>query len=405
MLPNSESTEEPLIHVLEIAGNAIVGGMEKYVYNLAQKLPAHSFKVTCMAPYESGFTSSLRHQGCEVYITAIDDSPTWRSIQFTAELIRQLQVDLVHAHLPKAHILAGLAGRLTNRPVVATIHGMDITSLELGITRSVGSHLTVVCQDAYSQALALGVPAERLTLIPNGVDTKTYSSNRSGATFRKSLRLPPDAPLVGMVGRLAWEKGPDQFLRAAERVLKQRPEVHFAFVGEGPMEMDLKEQIASTGLSERVHMPGVWTNTWEVYPAFDILAQTSRVEGMPFAILEAMACGCPVVAMAVGGVAELIEVGTTGLISAAGDWSGLGDAIVKLLDNPERMKQMGQAGRKRVEDGYDIKDSTRRMASLFSRLVKRKAFDESGFLPAWKAAEMEREQAMLGPVAIFPKRR
>jgi glycosyltransferase involved in cell wall biosynthesis len=377
--------------------------MEKYVYNLAQKLPVHGFKVTVLAPYESSFTASLRHQGCDVYVTAMDDNPTWRSIQFTAELVRHLKVDLIHAHLPRAHVLAGLVGRLVEKPVVATVHGMDINPIDLSVCLTAGTHLIVVCQAAYNQALAFGVPPERLTLVPNGVDTKVYSQNRSGSSFRKALHLPANAQLVGYVGRLAWEKGSDQFIRVAEYVHKHRPDVQFALVGDGPMEAELKLMIESAGLKENVYLPGLWTNTWEVYPAFDILVQTSRVEGMPFALLEAMACGCPVIAMGVGGVAEIVEVGTTGLLSAAGDWAGLGDAVIKLLDNPERMKSMGQAGRKRVEEYFDLQNSVRWMAILFNRLLCRQASADPS-LPGWPVNGKERHESVLSPVNIFPKK-
>lgn len=373
MLSQSEDGEERPIHVLEIAGNAIVGGMEKYVYNLARHLPAQNIKVTCMTPYESAYTASLRQLGSEVYITAMDNDPAWRSIQFTTELIRHQKIDIVHAHLPKAHVLGGLAGRLTGIPVVATIHGMDINAFDLGVSRTVGSHLTVVCQDAYAQALALGVAVESLSLVTNGVDTKAFHPHRSSAAFRRALQIPEDAPLVGFVGRLAWEKGPDQFLRAAEYILQQRGDIHFVMVGDGPMTGEIRETIQRLNLSDRIHLAGVSTNTCEVYPAFDILAQTSRVEGMPFALLEAMSCGRPVIAMAVGGVAEIVEVGTTGLLSAPGDWAGLGEAVLKLVENPDQARLMGQASRKRVEERFDLQDTVRQIASLFYRLLGRKA--------------------------------
>ncbi|MGE5223225.1 MAG: glycosyltransferase family 4 protein [Omnitrophica WOR_2 bacterium] len=371
MLSQPESDENPQIHLLEIAGNAIVGGMENYVYNLVQHLPATHFKVTVLTVYESPFTASLRQAGCDVYITSMDIDPPWRSIQFATELIRHQKIQLVHAHLPRAHVLAGLAANLTGIPAVATVHGMEITTQELGISRTTGTHLTVVCHQAYSQALGLGLPEERLTLIPNGVDTKLFSTNRSGAALKKSLRIPPNSPLVGFVGRLSWEKGPDQFVQLAGLVHEELPDVHFVIVGSGPMEDEIAGMIKAKNLQEVVHMPGSIANTWDVYPAFDLLVQTSRVEGMPFAILEAMASGKPVAAMGVGGVPEIVEVGTTGILSAGGDWEGLGRATAKLLLNPDKLKQMGHAARKRVEENFDWQYSVHSMENLYYRLLGR----------------------------------
>ncbi len=391
MLTNDEAGSggngyDPSFHVLEIAGNAIVGGMEKYVYNLVQHLPNQGFKVTCVTPFHSAFTSSLRQLGSEVYITIMDNDPYWRSIQFVTQLVRYQHIDLIHAHMPRAHVLAGIVGSLTGVPVVATVHGMEITNQELAICRTTGSHLTVVCQEAYSQGLALGLPPDRMTLIPNGVDLKVYNTNRTGASFRKALHISPDVTLVGFVGRLAWEKGPDTFVQMAEMVHKQLPDVHFAIVGEGPEEDEVKKQILAAGMENYIHMAGLWTNTWEVYPAFDVVAQTSRVEGMPFALLEAMACGKPVAAFGVGGVGEIIEVGSTGLLAAGTDVHGLASGLVNLLECPERMRQYGQAGRKRIEEYFDLQHSTKTMGNLFHRILGKASKEMQ---PKWTYANSE----------------
>ena len=126
---NEEKTDDQhLFHILEVVGNAIVGGVEKYVQAIVQHLPSHGFKVTCVTPYESEITAKLRELGSPVYVVQMSEDPPWRSIQFLAELIRHQNIDLLHAHLPKSHMLAGLAGCLTGRPVVMTVHGMDISS-------------------------------------------------------------------------------------------------------------------------------------------------------------------------------------------------------------------------------------------------------------------------------------
>jgi glycosyltransferase involved in cell wall biosynthesis len=350
-----------------------VGGVEKYVHNLVQKLPAYRFKITCLTPYESSFTERLRRSGAEVFVTAMDDSsPPWRSIQFTTELIRDRRIDLVHAHLSRAHVLAGLAGRLANTPVVATVHGQEINNQELGFALTTGTHLVVVCRGAYYHALSLGIPAERVTLIPNGVDTQVFAPGRGGGRFRRALEIPPDAPLVGFVGRLAWEKGPDQFVEVAEYVHRQRADVHFVMVGKGPMEEEVRERIEASGLEDHVHLAGLWENTQDVYPALNVLAQTSRVEGMPFVLMEAMACARPVVAIGVGAVAEMIQAGTTGLLAAPGDPAGMARALLKLLADPEDMRQMGQAARERVEELYDLENSIHILADYFSSLAARR---------------------------------
>jgi glycosyltransferase involved in cell wall biosynthesis len=358
------------VRILEVIGNASMGGMENYIKNFIANLPDDEFRVTCICPYESPFTDSLRQLGVEeVFITPIADDPEWRSIQLTAEVARLHKIDVLHAHMPKAHVLAGLAGCLIHKPVVATVHGMNVTSHELGVTRAVSSHLITNCQEAYTQALAMGVPAERVGLVRNGVDLDIFTPGGSGVVFRKAIDVPDHAILVGFVGRLEPEKGPDLFLRAAEYIHQELPDVHFVIVGEGGMNGRLNEMCSHMRLEDYVHFVGWWRDTPAIYPALDLLAHTSRSDGTSLVLLEAMACGCPTVGLAVGGVREIIENECTGLLAGAGDWEGAGIRIIQLLQQPERLKNMGTAARARIEKYFNVATNTHRTAEILRRVA------------------------------------
>lgn len=357
------------MNVLEVLGNAIVGGMENYVGNLLAHLPPEEFHVTLLAPFESPVTAALRERGYEVSVTAMEDDPPWRSIQTAVSLVREHDIHLIHAHLPVAHVLSSLAGCLTRRPVVATLHTMSLTTQELGIYRSAGGHLIVVCQHAYNQARSLGVAAHDLALIYNGVDTRRFTPEKDGAAFRQEVGIPARAPLVGFVGRLSPEKGPDLFVRAAHFAAQRHPTAHFVLVGAGPLEGELRELIANLGLTERIHLAGLREDVSPVFPAFDVLAQTSRVEGTPLALLEGMASGLPTVTLGVGGVIEIVEVGATGLLYGPGDWEGAGRGMLELLNEPDRAQRMGRAARERVLANFTVEGSATRTVSLFRRLV------------------------------------
>jgi glycosyltransferase involved in cell wall biosynthesis len=355
--------------VLEVIGNASAGGMESYIANFIRHLPSEQFQVTCICPYESPFTATLRGLGSGVFIAPIADDPPWRSIQLAVEVVRLHQIDVLHAHMPKAHVLAGLAACLTHTPVVATLHGMNVTSHELGISRAVGSHLIANCQEAYMQALAMGVPADRVTLARNGVDVAAFTPDGSGAKLRAMIAAPPGTPLVGFVGRLEHEKGPDLFLRAAEYVHERRPDVHFVVAGEGTMREQLGEMCTRMRLDQHVHFVGWWANTAHIYAGVDIVAHTSRSDGTSLVLLEAMACGRPAVALAVGGVLEIVENDGTGLIAGAGDWEGVGRHLVQLLAQPERARRMGQAARARVEQHFDLRMNTQRTTDVLRQVA------------------------------------
>jgi glycosyltransferase involved in cell wall biosynthesis len=359
------------VNVLEVLGNAIVGGMENYVSNLLTHLPSDEFQVTLLVPFESPLTDTLRKQGYDVHVTAMADDPPWRSIQTAVSLVREYDIHLIHAHLPVAHVLSGIAGSLTRRPVVATMHTMSLKAQELGIYRLTGSHLVLVCQHAYTQARSLGIPAHDMTLIYNGVDITRFSPDRDARAFRRQVGIPEDAPLAGFVGRLSPEKGPDLFVRAAHFAAERHSTAHFVLVGTGPMEGELHEMIGRLGLADRVHLAGLREDVSAVYPAFDILAQTSHMEGTPLALLEGMSCGLPTVALGVGGVIEIVEVGTTGLLYGPGDWEGIGWGMLSLFNDPQSARRMGQAARERVLTHFSIDGSAARTAGLFRRLVAR----------------------------------
>jgi glycosyltransferase involved in cell wall biosynthesis len=355
----------PTINVLEIIGNADKGGMENYLRNFIAYLP-DGFRLTCICPYESEFTSLLRQLDAgSVYIAAIEDNPFWNSIQMAVEVARLHQIQVIHAHMPKAHALAGLVGSLTQKPVVATVHGMEITSHELGITRTVGSHLITNNQEAYLQALALGVSPLNVDLIRNGVDVSVFVPKENGADFRRSINVPEGVPLVGFMGRFEYEKGPDLFLKAAEHIHHQLPEVHFVMVGDGSMKEQLHLLCTRMRLDQQMHFVDWKTDNADLYPALDILAHTSRSDGTSLVLMEAMACKCPTVAIGIGGVLEIVENRSTGLLAA--DWEDVAIKVLHLLERPAILSSMGAAGRTRVERFFNVSTNTRRVAEVLQQ--------------------------------------
>lgn len=367
---SDESRFTRQVSVLEIIGSSTLGGMENYIRNLIKHLTPDKFRVTCICPWESRFTHDLRQLGVEaVFVTPIADNPEWRSIQMAIEVARLHQVDVFHAHMPKSHVLACLAGSLLHKPVVATLHGMHVTAHELGVALAAKSHLIANCQETYIQALALGIPAERVSLFQNGVDIQTFRPGKSGKKVLDLTNAPEGSTLVGFVGRLEFDKGPDLFLKAAGYVHEILPDVHFAMVGSGSMLKDLMKMRRQLGLEGHLHFVDWLPDPSEVYAAFDILAHTSRNDGTSLVLLEAMACGCPVVGMAVGGVREIIESEHTGMLAEANNWEVLATHIIKLLEQPKILKLMGTAARKRVEENFDVSTNSASVANLLKEVA------------------------------------
>jgi glycosyltransferase involved in cell wall biosynthesis len=358
-------------HVLQIVGNAIVGGMENCVARLVERLPRECYDVSVLAPFESPFTDRLREAGAEVVTTSIPDESSWQSIQLTSALIQSRAVDVIQSHLPNAHVLAALAGQLTGRPVLATVHGRAVTTLDIEVQRLTGSHLGVVCRHSYFQALGVGVDPRHVHFLPNGVDTERFRPQgaRAGA-LRARFGIAPVTPLVGFVGRLSVEKGPDLFLRTALSVRAQCPEAEFVLVGEGPMLKSLQTFADRFGLADVAHFAGTQNDMPRVFNELDVVVSSSHSEAMPLAVMEAMASGLPVVACKVGGIADLVAHGVTGWLVDAGDCDALATRVVELLDDDVGCRAMAHAARERAVARLSLDQSVDATIRLYTQLTK-----------------------------------
>ncbi|MGE5450776.1 MAG: glycosyltransferase [Acidobacteriota bacterium] len=370
-MPNIQTAPQRT-HVLQVLGNAIVGGMETYVTRLIERLPPDQFTVTALCPHDNQLADQIRALGADVYVTPMPDNPPWSSIQMTSALVKALAVDVLHAHLPNAHLLAGLAGKLSGKPVVTTIHGRQLSTLDLEVHRAASTHLSPVCQQTYFHALGLGVNPAQLHMIPNGVDTRQFMPPASKpSTLRQKWGVPVDAPLIGFVGRLSPEKGPDVFIRVALAVRAHAPETHFVVVGDGPMRKDLQQTIQRLELSDCVHMAGLVHDMPAVYQELDIVVSTSRSEAMPLALMEAMSSGLPLVATRVGGVPDLVQHGLTGWLAGDGDFEALATHALYLVQHPEERHLIGRRGRERALSRFSMDQTLSATAALLHKLALR----------------------------------
>jgi glycosyltransferase involved in cell wall biosynthesis len=372
--PLSRSRSTGRIHVLEVIGNAIVGGMETCVERLVERLPPERFAITALCPFESPFTERLRARDIEVLVTPMPDDPPWSSIQMTCAMIKAGAIDVLHAHLPNAHALAGIAGRLTGKPVLATLHGHRIGVLDLEVHRNAGTHLSVVCRQSYFHALGLGVSAGQLSCNPNGVDIDAFQPRpRPAIALRAALGIPASAPVVGLLGRLSPEKGPEVFLSAALVAHARLPEAHFVLVGDGPLAPALREAIARMRLEGRVHLAGLRRDVAATLNDIDVLVSSSHSEAMPLAVMEAMASGLPVVATRVGGLPDMVDEGESGWLVAPGDFNAIAARLQQILGTPGELERMGRAARLRAVEKMALSDTVDRMAALLARLVPARA--------------------------------
>jgi len=214
-------------------------------------------------------------------------------------------------------------------------------------------------------APGLGIPLEAITVVHNGIPIPTASavSDRGAKQqdARTSVGLPWPGPLLVAVGNLYPVKDHANLLRAAAEL----PGVHVAIAGRGDQEVPLRHLAEEFAISQRVHLLGLRQDVDRVLLAADVFVQPSRSEGLPLAVLEAMAAALPVVATRVGGVGEAVVDGETGILVAPADSPALAGALRAVLAMPDRGAALGQAGRERAIRDFSVRQMIDRYCALY----------------------------------------
>jgi glycosyltransferase involved in cell wall biosynthesis len=290
------------------------------------------------------------------------------------ELALRTRADIVHAHGYKADIYVYFALRRSQVPFVSTCHTWydnDLLAVLYGAADRIVlrnyARVVAVSNEVKQRLLKAGVRAEQIDLVRNGIDLRPFDS--AAPSLRKDL---PSGytHIVGLIGRLAWEKGVDVFLRAAARVLVEFPSARFVVVGEGP-DMDKLEQLVDElNIRGSVSMLGRRDDMPSVYASLDVMVSSSRQEGLPMAVLEGMASSLPVVASAVGEVPALVLAGQTGILVPPDDVDSLAAGIIGLLRDPAMRKRLGTAARQRVGEEYSAERMTSDYLSVYARAIE-----------------------------------
>jgi glycosyltransferase involved in cell wall biosynthesis len=270
-------------------------------------------------------------------------------VRAVSELIRRHDVEIVHTHGYHATVVGYLAARRAGVPAVATVHGYLSRNVKERFYNVVDRWLLrrfdaviAVSQGIADQLAANGVSRERVVIVQNGLATSVSTLDRQHA--RQQLGLSAYDQVIGWVGRLSPEKGADLFLRGLEH---SDPSVRAVVIGEGPELPGLERLVRELDLSERVAFTGFRPDAARFLQAFDVLALTSRIEGTPMIILEAVAAKVPIVAFAVGGLPQLLDNDSAWLIPPE-DVSALRRALQEALGSPSERIQRADAARRRV---------------------------------------------------------
>jgi glycosyltransferase involved in cell wall biosynthesis len=361
--------------ILQVISSSGMYGAESVILNLARGLRAVGH------PCVLGAFANSRDPNLQLHERAIEEGiPSYplpckgrfdpTAIRRIRDLARETGADIIHTHGYKADIYTRLAMLDYGAPLVSTCHNwLDedwLTYLYGVVDRCVLRSfpwVVAVSEEVRQRLLESGVPQEQIRIIPNGIDLRPFTLERRTDPVDWSQDRPA---VVGIVARLSAEKGVDLFLRAAAQVADTISYARFVVVGDGPDREELEALIDQLKLRPFVSMLGHRNDMPAQYASFDLLVSTSRKEGLPIAILEAMASGLPLVATAVGDVVNVVRNGETGILLPSGDPGALASAIVELLRDREKCRRLGSVARQLVESHY----SAERMSNDYLETYK-----------------------------------
>ncbi|MFH1942970.1 MAG: glycosyltransferase [bacterium] len=366
------------INVLQLIEGFGWGGAEKKLLELVQRMDREVFSTTvCSLGLYEHIGQQFENIRAKVVRIARKRRVDFSLIPKVAGLIKENRIDVVMTNLFYADMIGAIAGKLANvgaiffweaSPVPEWLWKRRLWPYMLAVRLC---DRVIAVSDSTAQFLRekRGVPADKISVIPYGVDLNRYSlSNNSDV--RRKLGIHGSDRVIGVVARLHPGKGHAYLIDAAQRIAKEFAMVKFVLVGEGDARKDLEERVRRKRLENHFLFLGYRDDVPDIIGAFDIFMLPSLHEGFPNVILEAMACGKPVVATAVGGSVEAVVDGVTGYLVPPKDSEAMQNRLLYLLKDRDLAKQMGDAGRARVEEHFSLEKQVDGFEQLFRSYVQ-----------------------------------
>ena len=377
--------------VIETLGR---GGAERLLVDIAREIDRKRFTMSVCTLYRHPrtYAEALKDLGiAETCLELRGRGDLLRGIAKLRAMLRREGADVVHTHLFSANIVGRLAARAAHLPVVSTFHGVDyepvvlqgspgLTPWKQGLLRHADrlsawvSRANLVAVSEYVAASArrrVGLGSSRVEVVYNGVDTGIFhpkvKDERQGV--RSALGLSASTRVVIFVGRMTLEKGQGTLLEAVRLLLDRAIDVRVLLAGEGPWRSRYEALARDLDLQERAIFLGDRADIPALLGAADVLALPSLHEGFGLVLVEALACGLPVVASRTGPIPELVRDGVTGLLIEPGNATELAASLAMILLDDDRRRRMGALGREDAMARFSLPKMVRQLEAVYERVA------------------------------------
>ncbi len=378
-----------ICHVLE----ATEGGTRQYLSDVLLGLPPERFGQTAVVSTlrTEDFSEDIerfRSAGIEVEVVQmvreVDREEDLRSYRELVRFFREHEFDIIHTHSSKAGILGRFAAWRARNPALR-VHSPHAFAFEMDLPWSrrfmflaaerMAGRLTnlLICTCEGERQIAVRhriVPPGRAAVVRTGVDLKRFHPQGDAHRIRDGLGLPQRHRIVGTVGAIVEQKGHRSLVEAAPLVIDQMPHTTFLIVGSGPLREKLEERVGQLGLGRRFRFLGHREDVPRILGALDLFVMPSLWEGMPYALVEAMAVGVPVVGSDIPGIADIVQPNQTGRLSPPGDPDALAETICTALREEGRSATMAETAREIVGREHSRERMLQSLAGCYERLME-----------------------------------
>ncbi len=327
--------------------NILVCTENSAIGSIAEGWVERSYNVPMSGDLDVGFVGRLRH------------------------ILRKESPDLIHLHSRRgADIWGGIAGRLEGIPVVLS-RRVDNPEFRWWVMMKyrLYDHVITISDGIRQVLLEEGVPAEKVTCVPSAVDTARYVPRCERDWFEREMGVKAGQPVVGVIAQLIPRKGHRYLLEAIPGILRWLPDTQFLFFGTGALAEELRKAIVQAGLAGNVRLVGFREDLERILPCLDAVVHPATMEGLGVSLLQAAACGVPVVASRVGGIPEIVRDGVNGHLVPPRDPAALQQALLSLLQDKGLARKMGMAGRLLVEQEFSIQAMVEGNRNVYRELV------------------------------------
>lgn len=376
--PNFQNEHSKILILIKGLG---LGGAERLIVDSLPFLNREQFdyEFAYLLPWKDFLVPAITKTDFPVRCLGMQKTWHFPSVQRRLQkLIRECNYDLIHADLPVTGVLARFMGRRFGIPVIYTEHNLQeryhpLTRRANALTFGWNDCVLAVSEEVATSINRCGLGRKtKVKTLLNGVPVEQVRAEAANVNdLREEFGIPKNNMIVGTVAVFRRQKRLQDWLEVASRVAKQQRNVTFLLVGHGPEEPHLRAKVKELNLGERIVMPGFRPDGRRVMALMDVFLMTSEFEGLPMALLEAMALRKPVVATAVGGIPEVVKNGDEGFLTPVGAIDELPGCTTKLLGDPQLRRRMGERGAAKVEEKFHIKHRVKFIEELYWEILRR----------------------------------